>query len=182
MYTTSNKTHYTTLTVRILAGLSSLISFACFIYGQQAHETGLIDTADLGSPFVSPVLYCVEFAFVWSLVVIPIQLSSPYPLHPGIYVTFDLLAWVTVIPIIIVFFLLMEPYFSDGGYSCRSPDVWPCDGKSAAITEQVGSAFALFSAVLHFGLFVWACRATDKLRKSVRSDERTSAKTSSVDA
>lgn len=36
--------------------------------------------------------------------------------------------------------------------------------------------------VLHFGLFVWACRATDKLRKSVRSDNGAAAKMSSVDA
>lgn len=80
---------------------------------------------------------------MWSLVVIPIQLSSPSPLHPGIYVSFDLLAWTTVLAVTLIYYLLMEPYFSGDGYSCEVS--WPCNGKAVAITEQVGGAFALLS-------------------------------------
>lgn len=36
--------------------------------------------------------------------------------------------------------------------------------------------------VLHFGLFAWACRATDKLKKSVRAGVRGPGKISSVGA
>ncbi|RJE26376.1 hypothetical protein PHISCL_01263 [Aspergillus sclerotialis] len=187
MYPISNKTQCITLAFRSIALISSLISWACLIYADQEHERGDISNGDLSTPFVSPVLYCVEFAFVWSLIAIPIQFSSPYGIHPGIYVTFDPLSWISILITTIFYFILMIPYSmlynSAARYSCRSPAFTLCNGEAVAITELVAAAFALLSVILHFGLFVWACRATDKLKKSVRAgSDKVPEKISSVDA
>lgn len=89
----------------------------------------------------------VEFAMVWSLVAIPIQASSPSPIHPGIHVAFDLLAWSTVLATTLVFFPMMQPYFSSDSYGCEYSRAGKlCEWTSAGVAEPVGGAFALLSS------------------------------------
>lgn len=62
--TMSNKTHRITLILRIIAFVVSAVSFSCFAVSQDAHARGGLETIDLGSPFVSPVTYCVSLASI----------------------------------------------------------------------------------------------------------------------
>lgn len=56
----SKKRQLVNLVIRIIAGTSSAISFSCFAYAQSEHETGELNTSDLGAPFLSPIIYCVS--------------------------------------------------------------------------------------------------------------------------
>ncbi|KAJ0426697.1 hypothetical protein BJY00DRAFT_339 [Aspergillus carlsbadensis] len=149
--------------VTIIASLAAVISFG---YTQGLHDRDVLTAADLGHHIVTPVTGTTEYALVWSLIIFSVELATPGPIHPGIYIAFDFIAFAAVTVALCLYLAFMEPYYT-GGYSCgrTEPD---CDGKQAAYVEHFGTAVGFIAVIIHFGFFVWACRATDKLRKSLR--------------
>ncbi|KAL4987370.1 hypothetical protein BDW68DRAFT_177860 [Aspergillus falconensis] len=161
------RAHRVSICLRSLALLASLAAVVAFAYSQDAHDRGVVVTQDLGHHLVTPATGTTEYAFIWSLIILSIELSSPTDLHPGIYVAFDLLAWAAVAAGVSLYLGVQEPYYTGDGYTCGG--VYPdCDGKRVARVEHFGTAMGFLAIVIHFGFFVWACRATDKLRKSQR--------------
>ncbi|KAL2851882.1 hypothetical protein BJY01DRAFT_107169 [Aspergillus pseudoustus] len=147
----------------IIASLAAVISFG---YTQGLHDREVVTSPDLGQHLITPVTGTTEYAFIWSLIIFSVELATPIPFHPGIYIAFDFIAFAAVSVALCLYLALMEPYFT-GGYTCGrlEPD---CDGKQAANVEFFGTAMGFVAVIIHFGFFVWACRATDKLRKSQR--------------
>ncbi|KAL6231233.1 hypothetical protein BDW75DRAFT_244083 [Aspergillus navahoensis] len=159
------RAHRVSICLRSLALVTSLAAVIAFAYSQDAHDRGVVVTQDLGHHLVTPVTGTAEYAFIWSLIILSIELSSPVDLHPGIYIVFDLLAWATVATGVSLYLGIHEPYYTGDGYTCGRgyPD---CDGKRVANVEHFGTAMGFLVIVIHFGFFVRACHATDKLRKS----------------
>ncbi|KAL4783808.1 hypothetical protein BJX76DRAFT_357593 [Aspergillus varians] len=154
--------------LRFVALIASLAAVIAFAYSQNLHDMEVVTTADMGHHMVTQATGTTEYAFIWSLIIISIELSTPVDLHPGIYVTFDLIAWVAPAIGICLYLASMEPYYAGDGYSCGR-DYRDCDGKQIANVEHFGSAMGFLAVIVHFGFFVRACRATDKLRKSQRT-------------
>ncbi|KAL4735128.1 hypothetical protein BDV11DRAFT_39893 [Aspergillus similis] len=152
---------------RCLALVASLAAVISFAYSQDAHDRGVVLTEDLGHHLVTPATGTTEYAFIWSLIILSIELSSPVDIHPGIYVAFDFLAWAAVATGVSLYLGIQEPYYTGDGYACGR-DYRECDGKRVASVEHFGTAMGFLAVVIHFGFFVWACRATDKVRKSQR--------------
>ncbi|KAL2843569.1 hypothetical protein BJX68DRAFT_270064 [Aspergillus pseudodeflectus] len=149
--------------VTIVASLAAVISFG---YTQDLHDRDVLTAADLGHPVIAPVTGTTEYALVWSLIIFSVELATPTPIHPGIYIAFDFIAFAAVTVALCLYLAIMKPYYT-GGYTCgrTEPD---CNGKQAAYVEHFGTAVGFVAVIIHFGFFVWACRATDKLRKSLR--------------
>ncbi|KAL3462255.1 hypothetical protein BJX64DRAFT_259516 [Aspergillus heterothallicus] len=149
--------------VTILASLAAVTSFG---YTQDLHDRDVLTAADLGHHLVTPATGTTEYALVWSLIIFSVELATPVPIHPGIYIAFDFIAFAALTVALSLYLAIMEPYFT-GGYECGRLEPG-CDGKQAANVEHFGTAMGFLAAIIHFGFFVWACRATDKLRKSQR--------------
>ncbi|KAL2812334.1 hypothetical protein BDW59DRAFT_155311 [Aspergillus cavernicola] len=169
----STKWHTQRLSIclRFVAMFASLIAVITFGYSQGRHDNDEVMVSDLGHHVVTPATGTTEYAFIWSLVIATIELSTPVPIHPGIYIAFDFIAFGAVTAAVIVYLLIQAPYYSGDGYSCGR-DYPDCDGKQLANIEHFATAMALLAVVIHFGFFVWACRATDKLRKSRRVSKK----------
>ncbi|KAL4803385.1 hypothetical protein BDV18DRAFT_40521 [Aspergillus unguis] len=146
----------------LLVNLAAVISFA---WSQERHDMGEVLSSDLGHHTVTPATGTTEYACIWALIIFCMELSTPVTFHPGFYIFFDLAAWVSVLIGVIWFLLFMNPYYSGDGYQCGR-DYKECNGKLVADVEMFASAMALLGVVIHFGFFVWVCRATDKRRKS----------------
>ncbi|KAL5363772.1 hypothetical protein BJX96DRAFT_156219 [Aspergillus floccosus] len=158
--------HRAVMSLRIAAGICSLAALVAFGWSQTNFDNHEVLAEDLGAPFISPVVGVLEYTLIWSLLAVSIRLSSLSPIHPAIYVTFDCIAWAALLAIMILYLALMSPYYSGDGYSCPNYSA-DCIGKTVANVEHFGTAMALLAVLIHFGLFVWACRVADKFRKSV---------------
>ncbi|KAB8254277.1 hypothetical protein BDV32DRAFT_157117 [Aspergillus pseudonomiae] len=161
----------TSIYLRFATAISSLAALIAFGYSQSMFEGDMVIVTDLTHALVSPVTGATEYTFVWSLIIASIELSLPVPIHPAIYLTFDLFAWAALVSTLIIYLVFMEPYFTGGGYSCGVNGGPDCDGKLVANVEHFGTAMAFIALVIHFGFFVWACRATHKMRKSDSKDQ-----------
>ncbi|KAL4994644.1 hypothetical protein BDV10DRAFT_188845 [Aspergillus recurvatus] len=159
------RAHRASICIRSIALVASLAAVIAFAYSQNVHDRGVVVTQDLGHHLVTPATGTTEYAFIWSLIILSIELSLPIDLHPGIYVAFDLLAWAAVATGVSLYLGIQEPYYTGNGYTCGR-DYPECDGKRVASVEHFGTAMGFLAIVIHFGFFVLACRATDKLRKS----------------
>ncbi|KAL3470331.1 hypothetical protein BJX99DRAFT_239719 [Aspergillus californicus] len=153
--------------LRFVAMIASLVAVIAFGYAQYRHDNEEVVLSDLGHHVVTPATGTTEYAFIWSLMVVAIELSTPVPIHPGIYVAFDLIAFLAVTVGVAIYLAIMSPYYSGDGYRCGRLFA-DCDGKQLANVEHFATAMAFLGAVIHLGFFVMACRATDKLRKSQR--------------
>ncbi|EAU31693.1 conserved hypothetical protein [Aspergillus terreus NIH2624] len=172
-------THRAVVSLRIVAGISSLAALVAFGWSQNNFDNGEVLVEDLGAPVISPVVGILEYTLIWSLLAVSIRLSSQSPIHPAIYVTFDCIAWAGLLAITILYLALMSPYYSGDGYSCPTYTT-DCIGKTVANVEHFGTAMALLAVIIHFGLFVWACRIADKFRKSVSKSGHGHAKGSNA--
>ncbi|KAL4916760.1 hypothetical protein BDW62DRAFT_185545 [Aspergillus aurantiobrunneus] len=152
--------------LRFLALVSSLAALVAFAYSQNRHDLEAVLVSDLGFHAVTPATGTIEYAFIWALIIVSIELSTPFALHPGLYVAFDLIAWLGVAVGVFMYLGVMEPYYTRP-YTCGR-DYPDCNGKQVADVEHFATAMALLTLVINFGFFVVACRATDKLRKSQR--------------
>ncbi|KAL4757817.1 uncharacterized protein BDW70DRAFT_105910 [Aspergillus foveolatus] len=167
---TQRRVHHVSIYLRCLVLIASLAAVISFAYSQDAHDRGVVLTEDLGHHLVTPATGTTEYAFIWSLIILSIELSSPVAIHPGVYVAFDFLAWTAVATGLSLYLAMHEPYYTGDGYTCGRDyrEYRDCDGKQIASVEHFGTAMGFLAVVIHFGFFVWACRATDKLRKSQR--------------
>ncbi|KAE8339495.1 hypothetical protein BDV24DRAFT_165241 [Aspergillus arachidicola] len=156
----------TSICLRFVAAISSLAALIAFGWSQSMFESDTVMVADLGHELVSPVTGATEYTFVWSLIIASVELSLPVPIHPAIYLTFDLCAWAALVSTLIIYLTLHEPYYTGDGYGCGINGRPDCDGKLVANVEHFGTAMAFIALVIHFGFFAWACRATHKARKS----------------
>ncbi|KAI9375911.1 hypothetical protein BJX61DRAFT_41302 [Aspergillus egyptiacus] len=153
---------------RAVAMIASLAAVIAFAYSQGQHDGGEVETSDLGHHVVTPATGTTEYGFIWSLVILSIELATPVPIHPGIYIAFDFIAFAAMTVGIALYLAIHEPYYSGDGYSCGR--YYPeCNGKQVANVEHFATAMGFLAVIIHFGFFVWACRAADKLRKSQRA-------------
>lgn len=147
--------------LRFVALIASLAAVAGFSYSQVNHDNEMVLTADLGHHMVTPatatvsqssmasrttallILLQTQYAFIWSLIIIPIELSTPVALHPGIYVAFDLLAWTTVTVGVVLYLLFMWPYYTGDGYTTCGRDYPDCESNHVAAVEHFATAMAL---------------------------------------
>lgn len=82
----------------------------------------------------------VEYTLTWSLIAVSIHWSSRYPLHPGFYAVFDLVACLAVLITLILYLILMAPYFTGEGYTCPGSYSSVCQGKMVADVEHFATA------------------------------------------
>ncbi|KAL2812952.1 hypothetical protein BJX63DRAFT_395310 [Aspergillus granulosus] len=157
------RTQRPSLCLRFVTIVTSLAAVISFGYTQGLHDRDVLTAADLGHHLITPVTGTTEYALIWSLIIFSIELATPIPTHPGIYIAFDFIAFAAVAVALSLYLALMEPYLT-GGYDCGRLEPG-CDGKQAANIEHFGTAMGFLAVIIHFGFFVWACRATDKLRK-----------------
>jgi len=172
------------LSVRCLTTLFSLVGMSLFIvtfvwserffwYGDE----GVFDILGM-SPLAWSILVCmlnIMFFFF-----------GAYPLHPGINVAFDLIAWMVLVIAGVIDTLdiiwdisynssLCDPpssssvsvYYDGTGYSGYG---FPSQASCLAFqhrtrrVESVGITFLFLCAILHFALWVQACRRTHTRR------------------
>ncbi|KAB8233545.1 hypothetical protein ETB97_003643 [Aspergillus alliaceus] len=158
-------TQRTSIFLRSVAAISSLAALIAFGWSQTMFDSDMVIVEDAGNSMVSPVTGATEYTFVWSLIIASVELSLSVPIHPAIYVTFDLLAWAALVISMTLYLLLMNPYYTRDGYSCGVNGRPNCNGKAVADIEHFGTAMAFIALIIHFGYFVWSCRAVDKMRK-----------------
>ncbi|KAL4899843.1 hypothetical protein BDW74DRAFT_106508 [Aspergillus multicolor] len=159
------RSHRVSIGLRSIALVASLAGIIAFAYSQDLHDRGVVLTEDLGHHIVTPSTGTIEYSFIWSLIILSIELSNPLDLHPSLYVAFDFLAWAAVTVGLCLYLAIMEPYYTGDGYTCGR-GYRDCNGKRVANVEHFGTAMGFLAVVIHFGFFVWACSAADKLRKS----------------
>ncbi|KAL4963699.1 uncharacterized protein BDV14DRAFT_176188 [Aspergillus stella-maris] len=166
------RSHRVTLSLRFVAFIASLASVIAFGWSQGNHDGNIVETSDLGNHVIAPVTGTIEYTLIWSLIIIPVELSTPVTLHPALSVTFDLLAWAAPLVTVCIYLALHEPYYSGDGYSCGNMAGRECNGKQVANVEHFGTAMLFLAVIIHFTLFVMACRATDNLRKGQRGEKK----------
>ncbi|KAL5340179.1 hypothetical protein BJX70DRAFT_396953 [Aspergillus crustosus] len=158
--------------LRYAALVASLAAVIAFGYTQNLHDREVVLVADLGNHLIAPVTGTIEYALIWTLIITAIEQSHPTPLHPGIYVAFDLIAWLAPTITMIIYLVAHAPY-----YQAKAMDIIPVVGTtpiamgsrsrmSSALRLQWGSWLCMFA--IHFAYFVWGCVATHKFRKSQR--------------
>lgn len=112
--------------------------------GQSSHRGGqyltIISCKQVANAFLQ-----TEYTFVWSLIIASIELSLPVPIHPAIYLTFDLCAWAALVSTLIIYLTLHEPYYTGDGYGCGINGRPDCDGKLVANVEHFGTAMAFLA-------------------------------------
>ncbi|KAL4880309.1 hypothetical protein BJY04DRAFT_80219 [Aspergillus karnatakaensis] len=155
--------------LRFGAMVASLASVIAFGYSQDHHDREVVLTEDMGGHVIAPVTGTVEYTLIWSLIIGCIELAHKPPIHPGIYVAFDLIAWIAPTVTLALYLAMHEPYFSGDGYNCGRDWRANCIGKQVASVEHFGTAMGFLAVIIHFMYFVWACIATDRLRKSQRA-------------
>ncbi|KAL4940281.1 hypothetical protein BDV06DRAFT_196963 [Aspergillus oleicola] len=161
-----------TLSLRFIAFISSLAAVIAFGWSQNEHDQNRVETSDLGHHVIAPVTGTIEYTMIWSLIIIPIELSTPMTLHPALFVTFDLIAWIAPLAAVCIYLALHAPYYSGSGYPCGNMAYGECDGKQVANVEHFGTAVLFLAVIIHFALFVIACRATDKMRKGQSGEKK----------
>ncbi|KAL4793763.1 hypothetical protein BDV19DRAFT_213263 [Aspergillus venezuelensis] len=166
------RSHWVTLCLRFIAFIASLASVIAFGWSQGKHDGNIVVTSDLGHHFIAPVTGTIEYTLIWSLIIIPVELSTPITLHPALSVTFDLIAWAAPLATVCIYLALHGPYYSGDGYPCGREAYGDCNGRQVANVEHFGTAMLFLAVAIHFGLFVMACRATDKLRKGQRGENK----------
>ncbi|KAL4933210.1 uncharacterized protein BDV17DRAFT_286887 [Aspergillus undulatus] len=153
--------------VALIVSLAGVIAFG-WAQGQHDGQQPEVLTEDLGNHLLAPVTGTIEYTLIWSLIIIPVELSTPTVLQPGLYVAFDLIAWIAPSVAVSLYLAIQEPYYTGEGYTCGRNASPSCDGKEVANVEHFGTAMVFLAIIIHLGLFAAACRATDKLRKSQR--------------
>ncbi|KAA8648667.1 uncharacterized protein ATNIH1004_004552 [Aspergillus tanneri] len=140
----TNKWHTqrTSISLRVIATICSLATLIVFGWSQTMFESDMLVVEDLGNAMVSPITGAAEYTFIWSLVILSVELSLPIPIHPGIFIAFDLLAWAALVVTLILYLLLMQPYYISDGYSCGVNGRPDCNGKIVANVEHFGTAMA----------------------------------------
>ncbi|RDW76863.1 uncharacterized protein DSM5745_06855 [Aspergillus mulundensis] len=164
------RSHRLSICLRSVALVASLAGVIAFAYSQDLHDRGIVLTEDLGHHLISPATGTIEYSFIWTLIILSIELSTPLDLHPGLYVAFDFIAWAAVTVGLCLYLAIMQPYYTGDGYTCGRG--YRCNGKRVANVEHFGTAMGFLAVLIHFGFFVWACRATDRLRKSRRVSKK----------
>ncbi|KAL4957570.1 hypothetical protein BDW69DRAFT_156113 [Aspergillus filifer] len=150
------RSHRVTLSLRFIAFISSLASVIAFGWSQQKHDRNIVETSDLGHHVIAPVTGTIEYTLIWSLIIIPVELSTPITLHPALAVAFDLIAWAAPLATVCIYLALHGPYYSGDGYSCGNMAYGECNGKQVANVEHFGTAMLFLAVVIHFVLFVMA--------------------------
>ncbi|KAL3455209.1 hypothetical protein BJX64DRAFT_78278 [Aspergillus heterothallicus] len=158
--------HKALVSLRALSILTSLATFPALAWIIPAHDHVIND--GVGSGVTPGVVASTAYAFLWSTIVLILRYIVNISIHPGVYIAFDFLAFGLLAGWTIVMVLFIEP-FVDMAYSCRSVD--DCDGDLLRKVEWFGGVMGLVCCSVHFLLFVWACWAMDRERKSRRGNK-----------
>ncbi|KAL2830839.1 hypothetical protein BDW59DRAFT_169998 [Aspergillus cavernicola] len=153
--------HKTIIGLRLLSIATSLPVFPALAWAMSAHSDVFNDGVGIG--LIPGVVAGTAYAFLWSCIVLVIHLAFRKPIHPGIYLAFDFIAFGLLASVTILMIIFIEP-FLNSAYSCESGS--SCKGEALRRVEWFEAVMALICCATHFVLFVWACWATDKDRKS----------------
>ncbi|OJJ06605.1 hypothetical protein ASPVEDRAFT_75682 [Aspergillus versicolor CBS 583.65] len=157
----ADDSHKAIIGLRILSIITTLPVFPAVAWTIPAHAKVVNDGVDWG---INPgVLAASAFTFLWTTTVLVLRLALKKPIHPGVYVSFDLLCFLSLAAVSIATAVLIEPFFGTD-YTCLRGS--ECGGFVLAGVEWYAVIMSLICCVTEFILLVWACRATDKYRKS----------------
>ncbi|KAL4914371.1 hypothetical protein BDW62DRAFT_220180 [Aspergillus aurantiobrunneus] len=158
--------HWAIISVRILSIITSLPAFPALAWTIPAHND--VHTDSGGHSIVGGVVAGTAYAFLWSTIVLISRLAFHRPIHPGIYIAFDFIAFGLITSFTVLLMTFTEPYV-DRSYTCRTGI--SCSGDTLRRVEWFGAIMALICCATHLGLFVWACWATDIVRKMKKREE-----------
>ncbi|KAH3458314.1 hypothetical protein KXX05_004071 [Aspergillus fumigatus] len=138
--TSVSDSHPAVLSLRTAALVTSAAGFISLAWSITHHK----DISDDGAGGInSIVLGTIAYAFLWSLVALTIRLT-PRRIHPGIYLAFDLIAFLANVIAGSIGLAVLAPAM-EGGYNCYSAG---CDGDAVLRVE--------IFAVVHVMLVIWA--------------------------
>ncbi|GFF74386.1 hypothetical protein IFM60648_06957 [Aspergillus lentulus] len=153
--------HPVVLSLRTAALLTSAAGFISLAWSITHHE-GISD--DGAGSINSVVLGTVAYAFLWSLVALTIRLI-PRRIHPGIYLAFDMIAFLANAITGSIGLAVLAPVM-EGGYSCYSTG---CDGDAVLRVEIFAYVVVFVNVVVHLMLVVWASWACHTERRGKRT-------------
>ncbi|CEL10424.1 hypothetical protein ASPCAL13543 [Aspergillus calidoustus] len=156
----ANDRHRVLLSLRVLSILTSLAALSTLAWTIPAHEN--VSNDGVGSGVTPGVVASTAYAFLWSSTVLILRYILHTPIHPGVYLAFDFIAFGLLAGCTIVMVIMIEPFFNSS-YACAVGN--NCDGGLLARVEWFGAFMGLVCCAIHLGLFVWACWATDRERK-----------------
>ncbi|GFF62958.1 hypothetical protein IFM51744_11056 [Aspergillus udagawae] len=162
--TTLSDNHPAILSLRTAALLTSAAGFISLAWSI-THHKGISD--DGAGSISSIVLGTIAYAFLWSLVALTIRLI-PRRIHPGIYLAFDLIAFLANAITGSIGLAVLAPVM-EGGYSCYSAG---CDGDAVLRVEIFAYMVVFVNVVVHLMLVVWASWACH-IERGKRTGERT---------
>ncbi|BCS30619.1 uncharacterized protein APUU_80922S [Aspergillus puulaauensis] len=153
--------------LRILSIITTLPVFPAVAWTMPAHADVINDGVGWG--FNPWVLAASAFTFIWSTAVLVLRLGLNKPIHPGVYVAFDFVSFAALTAVTILMAMFIEPFFGSD-YSClRGTE---CGGLVLARVEWYAAIMSLICCATQLILFIWACWATDKDRKSKKHVKR----------
>ncbi|KEY80494.1 hypothetical protein BA78_8357 [Aspergillus fumigatus] len=125
--TSVSDSHPAVLSLRTAALVTSAAGFISLAWSITHHK----DISDDGAGGInSIVLGTIAYAFLWSLVALTIRLT-PRRIHPGIYLAFDLIAFLANVIAGSIGLAVLAPAM-EGGYNCYSAG---CDGDAVLRVE-----------------------------------------------
>ncbi|KAH3191372.1 hypothetical protein KXV92_002873 [Aspergillus fumigatus] len=129
--TSVSDSHPAVLSLRTAALVTSAAGFISLAWSITHHK----DISDDGAGGInSIVLGTIAYAFLWSLVALTIRLT-PRRIHPGIYLAFDLIAFLANVIAGSIGLAVLAPAM-EGGYNCYSAG---CDGDAVLRVEIFAS-------------------------------------------
>ncbi|KAJ8176772.1 hypothetical protein LV161_008389 [Aspergillus fumigatus] len=137
--TSVSDSHPAVLSLRTAALVTSAAGFISLAWSITHHK----DISDDGAGGInSIVLGTIAYAFLWSLVALTIRLT-PRRIHPGIYLAFDLIAFLANVIAGSIGLAVLAPAM-EGGYNCYSAG---CDG-DAVLRVEIFAYVIVFVNVL----------------------------------
>lgn len=146
--TSVSDSHPAVLSLRTAALVTSAAGFISLAWSITHHK----DISDDGAGGInSIVLGTIAYAFLWSLVALTIRLT-PRRIHPGIYLAFDLIAFLANVIAGSIGLAVLAPAM-EGGYNCYSAG---CDGDAVLRVEIFAYVIVFVNVVVHVMLVIWA--------------------------
>ncbi|GIK07665.1 hypothetical protein Aspvir_003331 [Aspergillus viridinutans] len=141
--------HSAVLLLRTAALLTSAAGFVSLAWSMTHHKGISDDGAGESTP--SSWEPYIAYAFLWSLIALTIRLI-PRRIHPGIYVAFDLVAFLANVIAGCIGLAVLAPVM-EGGYNCYAGG---CDGDAVLRVEIFAYVVVFVNVVVHLMLTVWA--------------------------
>ncbi|EAW09011.1 uncharacterized protein ACLA_077580 [Aspergillus clavatus NRRL 1] len=150
--------------LRGAALLTSAAGFIAFAWSLKEHERENVFDDGAGS-ISAIVLGTTAYACLWSLVLLTVRLLMTGWIHPGVYIAFDMIAFLANTIGASMSLAVLAPVMS-GEYNCRRRG---CRGDLLMRVEVFGFVVVYINVVVYLILTAWACWACHcERRKAVK--------------